>query len=291
MNNQLDLALVIEDDFDISVIFSKALEFAEFQTEVIDSGEQAMAYLQDVVPQMIILDLNLPGVEGKDILTMIRADERFSATHVIVATANQNPDQAIRDMADLVLIKPITFSQMRDFSQVVAGIPAKKAVPRDDDRPSTKESMMQIAFYTQTAQFQLMGGIFHQVIGDDVIAYHSQAKFGAVLADLMSNDYITRDEPDPGTLTLRRRVFLTVADLEEFFIRQDLDTEAIRAHPDFAALTMEELSAIHAVARLGMKHMTAIRKCATKIDAVQMVREVHRCSVSEARVLVETVWK
>ncbi len=221
MNNQLDLALVIEDDFDISVIFSKALEFAQFQTEVIDSGEQAMAYLQDVVPQMIILDLNLPGVEGKDILTMIRADERFSATHVIVATANPNPDQVIRDMADLVLIKPITFSQMRDFSQVVAGMPAKKSTgPLDDsERPSTRESMMRIAFYTQTAQFQFLGGIFHQVIGDDVIAYHSQDEFGAILANLMSNDYITRDEPDPGTLTLRRRVFLTVADLEEFFIQ------------------------------------------------------------------------
>jgi DNA-binding response OmpR family regulator len=110
------LALVIEDDFDASVIFAKAFEVLDFKTEVIVSGNDAVERLKEVVPEIILLDLHLPGVLGTNILRSIRADERLKETLVIVATADPRSADLIQDMADLVLIKPTTFSQVRDLA-------------------------------------------------------------------------------------------------------------------------------------------------------------------------------
>jgi DNA-binding response OmpR family regulator len=127
------LALVIEDDFDASVIFAKAFEVLNFKTEVIASGSEASERLKVVVPDIILLDLHLPGVLGTNILRSIRADERLKETLVIVATADPRSADLIQDMADLVLIKPTTFSQVRDLA-------SRLTAPRRRKREAAEEA-------------------------------------------------------------------------------------------------------------------------------------------------------
>ena len=113
------LGLVIEDDEDLSVIFSEALQAAGFKTEIIKSGDKALERLGEVVPQVVVLDLHLPRVAGMDILHRIRADKRLNNTRVIVATAHPRMAESLRDEADLVLLKPISFSQLRDLAAIL----------------------------------------------------------------------------------------------------------------------------------------------------------------------------
>ncbi|NDJ74611.1 MAG: response regulator [Chloroflexi bacterium] len=110
------LALIIEDDYDASVIFAKAIEMNGFETEVIHTGDEALARLRTAVPELVLLDLHLPRVVGTDILREIRADPRLKQTRVIVATADPRTADIIQDDADLVLIKPTTYSQVRDLA-------------------------------------------------------------------------------------------------------------------------------------------------------------------------------
>lgn len=110
------LALIIEDDYDASTIFATALQVVGFDTEIISSGEQATIRLGTVTPDLVILDLHLPRVVGTDILNQIRADERLKDTLVIVASADARMADMIRPQADLVLLKPTTFSQVRDLA-------------------------------------------------------------------------------------------------------------------------------------------------------------------------------
>ncbi len=119
-------ALVIEDDYDASAIFAKALKVIGFETEIIPSGSEAVERLKDVIPQMIVLDLHLPDVAGTEILKQIRADERLIDTRVIVATADPRSAELIQDYADIVLIKPTTFSQVRDFAERLASPPRRR---------------------------------------------------------------------------------------------------------------------------------------------------------------------
>jgi DNA-binding response OmpR family regulator len=110
------IALIVEDDYDLSNIFAEALQAAGFEPEIIRTGDKAAARLASVTPDVVVLDLHLPGIAGTDILDRIRADPRLAKARVIVVTADACMAETLREEADLVLVKPISFSQLRDLS-------------------------------------------------------------------------------------------------------------------------------------------------------------------------------
>jgi DNA-binding response OmpR family regulator len=116
MNTEKPAALIIEDDEDLSIIFTEALNAAGFQTETIRNGQLALDRLHAVTPEVVSLDMHLPGVSGLDILKFIRSEKRLALTNVVVTTADAVMAEQVRDTADFVLIKPITFGQLRDLT-------------------------------------------------------------------------------------------------------------------------------------------------------------------------------
>ena len=114
MNPDL-LALIIEDDEDLSIIFSEALRSAGFETEAIKDGQTAMDRLAVVQPRVIVLDLHLPHVNGIEILAKIRSDPTLKHAKVIVVTADARMAE-LAEAADFVLIKPIGFNMLRELS-------------------------------------------------------------------------------------------------------------------------------------------------------------------------------
>jgi CheY-like chemotaxis protein len=69
-----------------------------------------------VLPRRPGQDLRLPGVSGTKILKRIRADERLADTSVLVVTAHWEDAEETVEGADLVLLKPIEFLQLRDLA-------------------------------------------------------------------------------------------------------------------------------------------------------------------------------
>jgi CheY-like chemotaxis protein len=110
------LALVVEDHIDSAIIFSEAVKTAGFEVETVRDGEAALERLNAVEPDVVILDLNLPRVSGIEILQRIRSDPRLAKTRVVVVTAHDEMANTIQDQADLVLIKPVAFSQIRKLA-------------------------------------------------------------------------------------------------------------------------------------------------------------------------------
>ena len=111
-----NLALVIEDDEDLSNIFVKALEAAGFEVEPIRDGREAQKRLSEIVPQVIALDLHLPYVDGNSLFKQIEATEALSKTRVIITTADAAQAEMYRGRATIVMVKPISYSQLRDIS-------------------------------------------------------------------------------------------------------------------------------------------------------------------------------
>jgi two-component system OmpR family response regulator len=110
------LALIIEDDPQLGNIFTLALQTAGYATEHIADGDIAQTRLAEVVPVLIVLDLHLPQVSGRDLLQQIRADERLANTQVMLATADARMADYLRQKSDLVLLKPISPTQLRDLA-------------------------------------------------------------------------------------------------------------------------------------------------------------------------------
>jgi len=113
-----ELALIIEDDEDLATIFAEALRGVGFEVEHVADGKQARERLtKGTPPYLILLDMHIPHVSGGELLTnIIKQDERFENTMVIITTADARMGDVYRDQADFVLIKPISFVQLRDLT-------------------------------------------------------------------------------------------------------------------------------------------------------------------------------
>jgi CheY-like chemotaxis protein len=104
--------MVIEDHEDLALVFNTALESAGFDTEVIMDGALAQERLQEVAPTLIILDLHMPNVSGETLLHQIKDDARLADSHVLIATADAALGDKLSSEVDLVLLKPISFTQL-----------------------------------------------------------------------------------------------------------------------------------------------------------------------------------
>ena len=112
------LALIIEDDEDLASIFAEALRGVGFDVELVADGRIAQERLANGEPPfLILLDMHLPHISGADLLTnIIKKNERFAKTVVIITTADARMGEAYTEHVDFVMIKPISFVQLRDLT-------------------------------------------------------------------------------------------------------------------------------------------------------------------------------
>ena len=108
-------AMIIEDDPQLGEIYSLTLR-AEFDTETITAGDAALKRLGQTVPDIVVLDLNLPNVSGAEILNWIHRDRRLARTRIIVASADSNQSALLADDVDIVILKPVSPAQLRELA-------------------------------------------------------------------------------------------------------------------------------------------------------------------------------
>lgn len=123
--------LVVEDDLgDVALVESAFAEHV-VGTELhhVADGAQALAFLRRREPyadaprpDLILLDLNMPGVDGRQVLAGIKTDESLKAIPVVVFTTSATPDDITSSYtghANAYVTKPI---DLDDFDRVVAEI-------------------------------------------------------------------------------------------------------------------------------------------------------------------------
>jgi len=121
-------AMIVEDNPDLATVFAEALRAAEFDVEILEDGRVALEHLKTATPDIVVLDLHLPHVSGDVILERIRANQRLAETQVMIATADPRMVEMLKEQADLVLLKPISFAQLRDLADRLApGLPLEES--------------------------------------------------------------------------------------------------------------------------------------------------------------------
>jgi len=108
-------ALIIEDDRDIGSLFRHVMDLAGYRTEIVLHGTVAVEHLAKSVPDIVLLDLTLPGVSGGEILKLMHADERLKNIPVVVITAHPHLVETLLVKPQLVLIKPVNIEQMSNL--------------------------------------------------------------------------------------------------------------------------------------------------------------------------------
>ncbi len=98
--------LVVEDDSAAAEMLSIALRQAGFETAVVSEGPKAMPAMRELKPDLVLLDLMLPGMSGIDVCRAIRAE---SAVPIVVLTAKSDTVDVVLGLeagADDYMIKP-----------------------------------------------------------------------------------------------------------------------------------------------------------------------------------------
>ena len=110
------LAFIVEDDEKLINIFSQAMIAAGFKIQNAMDGQKAIEALADLEPAVILLDLHLPGATGDKVLAYIRATDSLKKATVILTTADPLMADFLSTQSDFVLLKPISFNQLRDLA-------------------------------------------------------------------------------------------------------------------------------------------------------------------------------
>ena len=99
----------VEDDASIRDIEVYALKSAGYQARGFEDGLSFLSALQDDVPELVVLDVMLPGVDGVELLRRMRQSERLRSVPVVMATAKDAEIDKIQGLdlgADYYLTKP-----------------------------------------------------------------------------------------------------------------------------------------------------------------------------------------
>jgi CheY-like chemotaxis protein len=115
--------LIVEDHATMREAMRLVLEGEGFEIEEAADGQSALAAIHDRPPDLLFLDLNIPGVGGVDVLQAARADPSFTGRIIVVtATGEEGRDAALRLGADEYFTKPFSpTALLRTVEQVLAG--------------------------------------------------------------------------------------------------------------------------------------------------------------------------
>ena len=106
-NDCKNVILLVEDNEDHAFLVRKALRACEFEVDIrtVDSGEQALDYLfhrgefpnaeNAPKPDLIILDINLPGISGFEVLRAVKGDEALKIIPVCMLTTSEQDSDLI----------------------------------------------------------------------------------------------------------------------------------------------------------------------------------------------------
>jgi DNA-binding response OmpR family regulator len=102
--------LLVEDDDDIRALFSATLLRAGYEHRVVSSGQQALDEAGELVPDLVISDVSMPGLSGLDVCRALKSEPRTASTAVLLVSAlssEQDRQAGLQAGADDYLTKPI----------------------------------------------------------------------------------------------------------------------------------------------------------------------------------------
>jgi two-component system chemotaxis response regulator CheY len=107
--------LIIDDNRSTADALKQMLDVLEVPARVAYGSSAAMAVLGSMVPRFVCLDINMPGVDGTEVLAYLRREPRLRKVPVIIITSDDQPEtrqRVMRGGAQAMLIKPATIDAL-----------------------------------------------------------------------------------------------------------------------------------------------------------------------------------
>jgi two-component system cell cycle response regulator DivK len=121
--------LVVEDNERNLKLVRDVLEYAGYEVIAASSGEQGVTLARERLPDLVLMDLHLPAMDGTEALRVLRDDPRTRGIPIVAVTAlamKDDRERALHDGFDGYLEKPIN---VRAFPELVRGFLTRKEHP------------------------------------------------------------------------------------------------------------------------------------------------------------------
>jgi len=175
------VALIVEDDRDIVALFRHVLDIAGYHTEIVMNGIEAMERVEKLLPNIVLLDLQLPGMSGVEILKRMRAEESMSRIPVVVITAYAPYADSLPVEPDLLLLKPVDINQLSNLVQRLQATQGAMHEPSHDK----VTGLYAFSFFTVRLAFSLER-VKHTVL----------RRFGVLFADVAQSAALKKQMSD-----------------------------------------------------------------------------------------------
>lgn len=107
--------LIIDDNRQTADALQQMLGLLELPARTAYGSSAAMTVLANTVPPFICLDINMPGVDGTEVLAYIRREPRLTKVPVIIITSDDQPEtrqHVMRGGAQAMIVKPVTIDML-----------------------------------------------------------------------------------------------------------------------------------------------------------------------------------
>lgn len=117
--------LVIEDSASVRRLIEVCLRVLEVELSAAEDGIKGLDQARMTIPDAIVLDIGLPGMDGWEVLRNLRSDESTAGIKVLILTAHAQPEvaeQAVAGGADDFMTKPFRPTELRErIEKLLAG--------------------------------------------------------------------------------------------------------------------------------------------------------------------------
>jgi CheY-like chemotaxis protein len=111
----MSYVLIVDDDVSVAETIADMVELMGWRTQIVHSPRAALAIIQRSPPTLILLDLNMPGISGTEVLRYIKRDPMAGDVPVVFITAEDDPsveETVIAAGALDYLVKPVDYDRL-----------------------------------------------------------------------------------------------------------------------------------------------------------------------------------
>lgn len=122
VGTHLQSILVVDDEPSFSAVLSEILRSFGYLVHQANNVDNAIAILNEEIPDLILTDIMMPGIDGLSFVRKIRSDSQLSSIPIIVVSAKLQPaDIEATELAgaDAYLVKPFSALELREAVQAL----------------------------------------------------------------------------------------------------------------------------------------------------------------------------
>ncbi len=209
--------LIVEDDINLRTILKMQLERGKYNVRAAEDGETGLEMIKEEIPDLVILDVIMPGMDGWEVCHTIKTDMATANVPVIMLTARTEQEDRIRGLeggANDYLTKPyeveelmarvrniLDWSRMQRAANPLTGLPGNTMIEMEVNRRIVSNEPFAF-LYVDIDNFKAFNDYYSFQKGDEAIKITASILTSTVSLDGTASDFVGHVGGDDFVLVL-----------------------------------------------------------------------------------------